>query len=552
MNFDSWFKPLSVFKPIALSAAIGLGVLAEPAEAGPLIDWLFGRSNNAPAYPVGQPVPLGNAVGNGYAAGYGNGYAAGYGVYPRTAVPQTGYAAPGYAANYGTYYGSQLPVIGNGGAAYTAPVPSGVTAATLPRTLSYVPNYRTNSYRAPVTYYRPVLTTDPNTGSQVVAMAPCSSYEYQTSRVPAPGRTAYYGSSLVPQTQPMQQALPTYTLPSGGVPLASNYPTNTYGSAYGSYSAQQPAVAPSTAYPASPYYGGTYSGGSTGSYLPQTQSVPGLSAPQAPGTIRTPAPTYGQVVPDPSLSQPVMPPPAASGAPSTSPGFGTDPRGDVAPSLPNNSSASRQSLSPKLQSITRNQPSNSNRRMQPIQERSTTYPNYADNSRREPNYPKVEVPSLRSNPFGESRTEVPASTGNTAAPAMDPIPVPDDFKLKPRWNPGLLREEDMTALRPIAPEVAKYAGQSKKIHWASFEETRSVAKPSYDAERLQNQNRLNNQIGTSERNTQVLRSYDLPLEPMSTQPAVRQRANMPAPNSVRKAPAQKPSRYDNRGWKTSR
>ncbi len=44
--------------------------------------------------------------------------------------------------------------------------------------------YRTSSYRVPVTYYRPVLTTDPTTGQQVVVQQPCTSFITQQQRTP--------------------------------------------------------------------------------------------------------------------------------------------------------------------------------------------------------------------------------------------------------------------------------------------------------------------------------------------------------------------------------
>ncbi|MCA9160599.1 MAG: hypothetical protein KDA72_19845, partial [Planctomycetales bacterium] len=161
---------------IAMIALVSCGLSPRAAQAGPLLDWLFGRTHAGPAYAVGAPVPVGNGpVGNGYAAAYG----------------AAGYPATGYAGNYGTYYSSQLPAIGPAGAGYTAPMPTGIAAATLPSTLpstlSYVPNFQTQSQRVPVTYYRPLLTTDPNTGAQVVAMAPCTSYETMAQRAPAVG-----------------------------------------------------------------------------------------------------------------------------------------------------------------------------------------------------------------------------------------------------------------------------------------------------------------------------------------------------------------------------
>ena len=44
--------------------------------------------------------------------------------------------------------------------------------------------YRTSSYRVPVTYYRPVVTTDPTTGQQIVVQQPCTSYVQQAQRTP--------------------------------------------------------------------------------------------------------------------------------------------------------------------------------------------------------------------------------------------------------------------------------------------------------------------------------------------------------------------------------
>jgi hypothetical protein len=78
------------------------------------------------------------------------------------------------------------------------------------------------------------------------------------------------------------------------------------------------------------------------------------------------------------------------------------------------------------------------------------------------------------------------------SPGLLPIPVPDDFQHEPRWNPGLLSEQDHTALRSptskrgsasttelvglrsvessTASRVeAEAAWGSKVIHWASFD-----------------------------------------------------------------------------------
>lgn len=494
-------------------AAVILGSLASTAQAGPLIDWLFRGRQTQPSYPVGAPIPLGNgyaagypgyaagyqgypgyAAGNtGYAAGY-PGYTAGYptagyaqmapvgqypvGQYPAAQynapqypagqyaagyAPTTGYPANGYAANMGNYYGTRLPVIGPNGAGYTAQMPTGIAAATLPQAamppsalpqtawpqpMSYVPNYNSNALRAPVTYYRPLLTTDPNTGAQVVAMAPCTSYQYLTQRVPALGQTALYGSYQPPQ--PMLQTTPTYTLPSGGIPLASgSVAPSTMGTGavlgYSPYSTYQvsppvssPAIVGSSTYPTTPlgssYSAQSYSypsGGSTGSYA---QPIPGLVAPQAqsyPSSTYPPSSYPSQAYPssiNPSTTTPgsVMPPPTT--------GSNFDPA-NTPPSLPLNST-----LRPRLQSI---------------------------------------VPEVSSSPSGAESAQKSSAIERSLLseptkdfPVTNPIPAPEGME-KPSWSPGLLRNEDMTALRPAARRN-ELAGQSKKIHWASFEQKQDL------------------------------------------------------------------------------
>ncbi len=474
-------------------AAVILGGLASTAQAGPLIDWLFRGRQTQPSYPVGAPIPLGNGYAAGYpgyAAGYQGypGYAAGYPGYtagypaaqynpsqfnpaPYSPVPQypagqyaagyapaTGYAANGYAANMGNYYGTRLPVIGPNGAGYTAQMPTGIAAATLPQAamppsalpqtawpqpMSYVPNYNSNALRAPVTYYRPLLTTDPNTGAQVVAMAPCTSYQYLTQRVPALGQTALYGSYQPPQ--PVLQTTPTYTLPSGGIPLASgSVAPSTMGSGavlgYSPYSTYQvspsvsaPTIVGSSTFPTTPL-GSTYSaqsysypvqsysapsGGSTGSY---SQPIPGLVAPPSPSYSSSPS----NINPSTTAPGSVMPPPST--------GSNFDPA-NTPPSLPLNNT-----LRPRLQSI--------------VPEASTS-PSGAESAQKS----STTERSLLSEPTKDF-------------PVTNPIPAPEGME-KPSWSPGLLRNEDMTALRP-STRRNELAGQSKKIQWASFEQKQDL------------------------------------------------------------------------------
>ena len=419
---------MSIRRPItciALCAATFASFTTQTAQAGPLIDWLFGHHRAAsPAYPVGPPVPVGTtanmpvtpaigygaampvtsapvtAVPLGYpAAGYPSSAYAGAGYAP-SGYPATAYPATGYAANYGNYYGTRMPVVGPSGYGYPAMQPNGITAATAPTIMSYVPDYRTTQNRAPVTYYRPLMTTDPNTGAQVVALAPCTSYEYQTQRVPTFGYNGVLGSFSTPPVVPAPQAMPTYTLPSGGVPVAGATPsvlppaTNSYAMGYGGYSSAAPVSSvpsysvpgspsyssnygayspqqtvlpaqpgltapPMSAYPTQPiggspgYYGsvsGGSTGGSTGSYAAPTYSAPtytpGLSAPQGPTTIVPTTPLPSTQYQSPYPSTPSYQPATPSYQPSTpsfpvnpAPGL-SDPSGDVPPVLPPNLGAS--------------------------------------------------------------------------------------------------------------------------------------------------------------------------------------------------------------------
>jgi len=626
---------------IAAIAIVACGLLPSRVQAGPLIDWLFGRNKQPPAYAVGAPAPVGTA--NPYAMAYGayqpnnpNPYAANYGAYPLGNFPSSGVAAPGfaapgfaapsiasaaptgampgYAANYGAYYGSSLPVIGPAGAGYRTQMPSGITAATMPGTamqgtampgmmpgtvaptLSYVPNFNSYANRAAVTYYRPMLTTDPNTGAQVVAMAPCTSYEYQTQRVPTFGRSALFGSAAPPVASPTAPAFPTYTLPSGGIPIAGSTPSvlqptlrsyGTYAAPPPMYSTYQPQMGqpqmgqPQGAVPGmyptaplgnTPYYGSN-SGGSCGTFQ-SPSTVPGLVAPQGPAT-GYPSPGYaspgfsnpgfsnpsypapgspapGYSVPNfqsPSDSGPgVYPPP--SGMPSADPAADSPPT--LPPSFPTNTS-NQTYLRPQVQGIVR----------QPL---------------------RSELPRDSNQQVGSSSSNPPVTPPTEAPSLMTPIPVPHGFEERPRWNPGLLQEGDMTARRPAGDERMAVAGQSKAIHWASFEtDSRSANKvevvgndegltlaPSYNDNLAPsfNSNNRDNNIGSTwpsleNRATQPaaqptngLRSMQL-SSPTVPPPSHRQGTQLPAGQlpagqgqPTQSQPVQR--QYDNTGWEVAR
>lgn len=469
---------------------IALAFAPVNAQAGPLCDWLFGR-NRAPAYPVGQPVPTNTSYYGGYA--------------PTTP----------YTANYGYYNGPASPVVGQGTAGYRAPVPNGIAAATVPSTLSYVPNYRTSAYRAPVTYYRPIVTTDPNTGAQVVTMAPCTSYEYQTQRVPTLGRRALYPSTVLPSAVPTTRpTIQTYTLPNGGVPLP--YATQAVApstSGYRGYSYyQQPApglVAPSGNYPATPYYGSS-NGGCTGSYsrpgtyapnsVPST-TVPGTIAPQGPaGVIRTPVPNYGREVP---------PPAGAGGAvlPDTRGLPSSDPRASQPPSL-----------KPEVDEAAEFSPIYGSDRYE--SDRYSARPGASGTTLRS----VTQQPTNRAKPLTESDRSRP--------PLMAPIPVPSSFDKEPNWSPGLLSDQDKTAANTNRKQLENYSGQSTRIHWAKFEKAPKQRGPE---SRTQTGNSLRystaRPVVAPETNSQPRRVYS---------------------QSDRYNSRSQPSRYDDSGWSSSK
>ena len=100
-------------------------------------------------------------------------------------------------------------------------------------------DYRSNYYRAPVTYYRPLTSVDPITGTTVTTQQPCTAYEQQLQRVPvrnlAPAGNVYAApATALPQTNPScSTTLPpsnsvqgySQIAPSGNAPV-----TNPYGS----------------------------------------------------------------------------------------------------------------------------------------------------------------------------------------------------------------------------------------------------------------------------------------------------------------------------------
>ena len=267
-------------------------------------------------------------------------------------------------------------------------------------------------------------------------MAPCTSYEYQNQRVPTLGRSMLFGSGSAPPIPPPAPALPSYTLPSGGVPLNGAVAPTFRG--YAPAAVQPPAAFGDRrqrsyfgTYATDPYgqvrgYS-SYSGGSCGA------PVPGLVAPPAP--IITPAPSQPFTPSSPLAQPPASPFPQGSSAPSS------DPRANEAPSLPATGLPSTTQLKPvpRLKSIAQ----------QPVMAPGANVASSVESPR------EIEggLRPIQSNPRQQDY------------PVLEPIPIPEEDDFNQRWNPGLLSEQDMTASRDTSSGPA----QRKKIHWASFE-----------------------------------------------------------------------------------
>jgi hypothetical protein len=126
------------------TSCLTLGAFTQPASAGQWWDSVM-NSRRPPAYPIGAPTP----VTQNYAS---------------------------VVSNYGSY-ASQPP-----SATGLSAIPLGV-----PQTMAaYLPtaSYDTVWNQTPVTYYRPVTSFDPRTGTTVTSLQPCTSVQYQAQRPP--------------------------------------------------------------------------------------------------------------------------------------------------------------------------------------------------------------------------------------------------------------------------------------------------------------------------------------------------------------------------------
>jgi hypothetical protein len=175
-------------------------------------------------------------------------------------------------------------------------------------------------------------------------------------------------------------------------------------------------------------------------------------------------------------------------------------------------------------------------------------------------YPESEVANPYSNtePSTQNNPSKASEASNNDFPVMSPIPAPEGLR-KPSWNPGLLREGDMTALRPIT-RADQYAGHSKKIVWASFESESSDTTSDIAVSDIAVSDIAVNDIAVNDWAVQ-LQPSEPEVKSSATPPRSGLRDSLSPPRAVTESlrPARElspppPARrqYDNTGWRASR
>lgn len=450
----------------------------------------WGSKTPAP-YPVGSPYPVANPAQAGA-------YSAGRPMIPVTPITPSNGAMTSYYGNYGML----PPTTGN-------TLPNGFpqsVASAMPTAA-----YDTQWQRTPVTYYRPVTQFDPNYGTTVTSLQPCTSYQYQAQRVPLVAPTPIGGAYAQASNQWPAINQPGY------------YPTGV-ANAYAMSPVAPATSVPTNPVPAGPVYPQVQYLPSNGSNVPASAtSLPmasnGLSSAVYygnPSTVAAQAPTAncpGGVCPSPMTTAGNLTPPNVPGATSVTPlgpvtylpaqpgvaqagfaqpssptaanqalvlppsGATLDPASAVAPSLPPPPSASLGTpLSPTAPATpnTSLMPSTSSAglwsdrdervaKMVPMN-RLPVVAIDRPTSNAAPSYPTSRSvqgdPAAIANPFPGALSRTNHTSGSIeslSAPAAGskerltkPLVAPEGFDGKPHWNPKLLPPSSEAAQDKVA------------------------------------------------------------------------------------------------------
>lgn len=432
-------------------------------------------SSRPPAYPIGGPIPV-------------------------TPTPPAGNALNSYYGSYGT-----LP-----------PSPGTFLPAGLPQSsAAFLPTaaYDTQWMQTPVTYYRPVTQFDPNYGTTVTSLQPCTSYQYQAARVPlvsprfisdyqysanrwpAANTPGYYPTAVAPAAYPSFQQMPA-----AGMPVTSNrmnyaasgtstgpsstLPLATMGSTAGGVAPATywgPSIPTPTPYPANQATAWMPPSSSPMSQIPITSAIPGTGTPvyTVPSTSPTsslmpmnalaPCPNGVCVqsnvpsIPGAASVVPMGPPtlmPSTAMPSTVMPSNGTGTAAPTTTTLPFTPGTSVPL--PSTGDIKPILPPGSN-----ADPEATRQPSLGNSAamfplRRVPVSDLDRVDTFTQPPAQppaqpapqpllpqESRTRLPLPS--TAPPSLlQPLKAPNDFDAKPRWNPNLLPPSNEAARETVA------------------------------------------------------------------------------------------------------
>lgn len=337
---------------------LGLGIygsLASHCAAGPLLDWLFGRSSGTSytAYSAPGTTPLPGITSDGrHVVGYAPGS-------PYATVPMTNLAP---LADRG---GMMAPFSYAAGYPNTAAAPAGSCGpgTCYETVLRYLPetSYRTLWAPVPVTQYTTSTSTNPSTGLPITCTRPCTTYSWQARRepytsfrpvyqqVPLAGDPVYAGAQLPgvsPGNTPVRAFRPFGGFFSRDRRLTHSAPV-----------VATPAVAPEVGaawgglLPPATVAGSTVAGGpiTAGGTLPRSPTpqtyayapgpAEGTGCPSCAGSDASLAsPSYGNYTdvapsrpsgatrgPDGSMSTPWQPVPGREASPTPSDGYGQSP-----------------------------------------------------------------------------------------------------------------------------------------------------------------------------------------------------------------------------------
>ena len=485
---------------IALGSAIALALspwtLIESAHA----QCCWGSKPQA-AYPVGSPYP----VASPYPA-QGANYAVGRPTIPVVPITPSYGSTPSYYGNYGMLPPASGNALPNG---FPQSVASAMPTAA----------YDTQWQRTPVTYYRPVTQFDPNYGTTVTSLQPCTSYQYQAQRVPmvaptpvggayaqasnqwpAINQPGYYptgvanayamnpvplanpntplpGSMVAPPTYPQVQYLPSNgTVPASATSTGSaTFQANTnpgLSSAvyYGSPTANPAVNCPNGVCPSNTYAANAPSTNLTPPNVPGAASIvpmgpvtylPGSSVPgsSVPGSSNTNPvlPPCGATLDPEAARAPTWPPPPSVTPPSVTPPSVTPPSVTPPSATPTTSSAGL--WSDRDERVAKMSPMTRLPMVpidRPVANAAPTYPT----SRSVSNDPAaIASPfpgSFPSNPA--TSPTLPTYQPSTKTLNAKPLVAPEGFDGKPHWNPKLLPP----SASPVEDKVAQLSTASLK------------------------------------------------------------------------------------------